>query len=128
VFCVLFYVDAIAIIAEIGEEVFIVIIFSSFNYLAWLHSTLANVSTPWRRGWGTMAAMVQRQPPWIIVFLQSASMVVVFCVTNVLIPTLRRAVNYDKRVMLVVPVMNSSNFFAASFLHLFWYCHVRRKH
>jgi hypothetical protein len=41
-----------------------------------------------------MVAVVRRRLPWFIVFLQSASMVAVFCVTNVLIPTLRRAVNY----------------------------------
>ncbi len=39
-----------------------------------------------------MVAVVQRQPPWIIVFLRSASMVHVFCVTNVVIPTSRSAV------------------------------------
>jgi hypothetical protein len=63
------------------------IIFSSFNYVALLHSTLANVSMCPRRGWGTVAAMLQRRPPWFIVFLQSTSMVDVFCVTNELIPT-----------------------------------------
>jgi hypothetical protein len=39
-----------------------------------------------------MAAALQWQPPWFIMFLQSASMVVAFCVTNVLIPTSRRVV------------------------------------
>ncbi len=66
----------------------LMIIFSSFNYVALLHSTLANVSTPWRRGWGTMVAVVRWWPPSFIVFLQSASMVVVLCVTDVLIPNL----------------------------------------
>ncbi len=37
-----------------------------------------------------MSAMVLQRPPWFILFLQSASMVIVFCVTNVLIPTLLR--------------------------------------
>ncbi len=69
------------------------IILSSFSYVALLHSMLANVSTPQTRGWGTMTAVVRRQPPWFNVFWQSASMVAVFCVTNVLIPTLRRVVN-----------------------------------
>jgi hypothetical protein len=63
------------------------IIFSSFNYVALLHSTLANISMSPSQGWGTMAAMVRRRPPWFIVFLWSKSMVDVFCVTNVLIPT-----------------------------------------
>jgi hypothetical protein len=63
------------------------IIFSSFNYVALFHSTLANVSMPQSRGWGTMATVVQKWPPWFVVFLQSPSMVVVFCVTSVLIPT-----------------------------------------
>ncbi len=78
-FCVLFYVDAIAVIAEHRLRSIINDNFSSFNYVALLYSiTLANVSTPWSQGWGTMAAMVRRWPPWFIVFLQSASMVVVF--------------------------------------------------
>jgi hypothetical protein len=76
-----------------GKEVLLMIIIASFNCVALLRSTLANVSTPWSRGWGTMAAVVRRQLPWFIVLSQSASMVVVFCVTKVLIPTLRRAVN-----------------------------------
>jgi hypothetical protein len=54
------------------------IILSSFNYVALLYSMLANVSMPWSRGWGTMAAVVQQRLPWFIVFLLSASMVVVF--------------------------------------------------
>jgi hypothetical protein len=62
------------------------IIFSSFNNVALLHSTFAIVSMPQSWGWGTMAAVVQRWLSLFIVFLQSASMVVVFCVTNVLIP------------------------------------------
>ena len=44
------------------------IICSSFNDVALLHSLLANVSTPRSRGWGTMAAVVRRRPPWFIVF------------------------------------------------------------
>ena len=31
---------------------------SSFNYVALLHSLLANVSMPQSRGWGTMVALV----------------------------------------------------------------------
>jgi hypothetical protein len=81
----LFYVDAIAIATESRlREVLLMIIFSSFNYVALLHSTLANVSMPQSRGWGTMAAMVRWWSPWFIMFLQSASTFVVFCVTNVL--------------------------------------------
>jgi hypothetical protein len=79
------------LLQKIGQEVLLMIILSSFNYVALL--TLANVSMPWSRGWCTMAAVVQQRPPWFIVFLQSAKMVVVFCVKNVLISTLRRAVN-----------------------------------
>ncbi len=41
------------------------IIFSSFNYVVLLHSTLANVSTPQSWGWGTMAAAGQWGPPWL---------------------------------------------------------------
>lgn len=33
-------------------------IFSSFNHVALLHTILANVLTPQRRGWDTMVAMV----------------------------------------------------------------------
>ncbi len=50
VFCVLFYVDMIAAIAENRLRSIIMIIISSFNYVALLHSMLANVSTP--RSWG----------------------------------------------------------------------------
>jgi hypothetical protein len=39
--------------------------FSSFNYVALLHSTLANISMPQSRGWGTMAAAGRRRPPWL---------------------------------------------------------------
>ncbi len=53
----------------------LMIIFSSFNYVALLHSTLANVSMSPSRGWGTMAAVVQRWPPWFIVFLHGWSFV-----------------------------------------------------
>jgi hypothetical protein len=95
VFCVLFYMDAVALVAENRLRSIIndIVILSSFNFVALLNSTLANVSMPWSGGWGTMAAVVWWRPPWFIVFLQSATIIVVFCVINVLIPTLRRAVN-----------------------------------
>ena len=38
--------------------------YSSFNYVALLHSLLANVSAPRSREWGTMTAVVRRRPPW----------------------------------------------------------------
>jgi hypothetical protein len=41
---------------------------SSFNYVALLHSLLANVSAHRGREWVTMAAVVRRRPPWFIVF------------------------------------------------------------
>ena len=47
-------------------------IYSSFNYIALLHSLLANVSVHRSRECGTMVAVVQRQPPWFIVFYRSA--------------------------------------------------------
>ncbi len=41
--------------------------YSSFNYVALLHSLLANVSAHRSREWGTIAAVVQRRLPWLIV-------------------------------------------------------------
>ncbi len=41
---------------------------SSFNYIALLHSTLANVFMHQSREWGTMAAVAWQQPPWFVVF------------------------------------------------------------
>ena len=51
--------------------------YSSFNYVALLHSLLANVSVHRSREWGTIAAVVRRQPPWFVVFYRSMH---VFCV------------------------------------------------
>jgi hypothetical protein len=66
VFCVLFYVDIIAVITENRLRSIINDDFFSFYYVALLHSTLANnVSLPWSSGWGTMAATGQQQPPWL---------------------------------------------------------------
>ena len=93
--CVLFYMEAIAIVTENGLRSIINDNFLYFNYVALLHSTLANVSMSPSRGWGTMAAVVQQRLPWFILFLRSTSMVDVFCVTNVLIHTSRRAVNLN---------------------------------
>ncbi len=57
-----------------------------------------------------MAAMVRRRLSWFIVFLQSASMVVDFCVTNVMIPTLRRAVKLKwENSHFVQPVARTKN-------------------
>ena len=44
---------------------------SSFNDAALLYDMLADVSLPRSQGWGTMAAMVRRRPPWFIVFYRS---------------------------------------------------------
>ncbi len=59
--------DAIAVVA--GNRLRIKIIinnnFSSFYYVALLHSTLANVSMPWSWGWDTMVAAGRWQPPWL---------------------------------------------------------------
>jgi hypothetical protein len=65
VFCVLFYVDAIAVVTENRLRRIINDNFSSFNYVALLHSTLANVSTPWSWGWGTMVDAGRWRPPWL---------------------------------------------------------------
>ena len=43
--------------------------YSSFNYVALLHSLMANVSAHRSREWGTIAAVVRRRPPWFIVFI-----------------------------------------------------------
>jgi hypothetical protein len=43
-----------------------VIQFSSFNYIALLHCTLANVSMPRSRGRETVGGVVRRQLPWMI--------------------------------------------------------------
>ena len=45
--------------------------YSSFNYVALLHSLLANVSAHRSREWGTIAAVVRWRPPWFIVFWQT---------------------------------------------------------
>jgi hypothetical protein len=47
------------------------IIRSSFNDAALLYDMLADVFVPRSQGWGTMAAMVRRRPPWFIMFYQS---------------------------------------------------------
>ena len=46
--------------------------YSSLNYVALLHSLLANVSARRSRKWGTIAAVVRRRPPWFIVFWQTS--------------------------------------------------------
>jgi hypothetical protein len=90
VICVLFYVDAIAIVTENGLRNIINDNFSSLYYVALLHSTLANVSTPWsgdgapwwlqgsggHHGWGVFVLLLHQK--W----------------TNILFPTWRRAVKY----------------------------------
>ena len=53
--------------------------YSSFNYVALLHSLLAKVPVHWSWEWGTMVGIVQRQPPCFIVFSRSTSMFVVVC-------------------------------------------------
>ena len=61
-------VDAFAMMQKIGEEVLLMMVFSCINYVALLHTMLANVSAPHSLGWGTMAATVRWWPPWFIVF------------------------------------------------------------
>ncbi len=61
----LFYVEAIAVVTENRIRSIINDKFSSFNSVALLHSTLANVPTPQSQGWGTMAAAGRRRPPWL---------------------------------------------------------------
>ena len=60
--------------------------YSSFNYVALLHSLLANVSAHRSREWGTIAAVVRRRPPWFIVFYRSmhvcCRVFFVICTTN----------------------------------------------
>ena len=51
--------------------------YSSFNYVALLHSLLANVSEHQSREWGTIAAVARWRPPWFVVFYRSMH---VFCV------------------------------------------------
>jgi hypothetical protein len=56
-FCMPFYVEAIAVVAENRLRSIINDNFSSLYYVVGLlPGTLANVSMPWSWGWGTMAA------------------------------------------------------------------------
>jgi hypothetical protein len=52
---------------DLAVKLLMIILFI-FNDVALFHSMLANVSTSRSRGWGTMAAVVRRRPPWFIVF------------------------------------------------------------
>jgi hypothetical protein len=57
------------------------IICSSFNNVALLHSLLANVTAHQSQEWGTMAALVQRRLPWFIVFYRSMCVLCVICIS-----------------------------------------------
>ncbi len=62
VFCVLFYMEVIVLITGNRLRSIINDNFSSFNYVALLHSTLANLSLPQSWGWSTMASAGQQLP------------------------------------------------------------------
>ena len=53
------------VVHMIFKLIVICIVFSSFNNLDLLRSMSANCCMPRRRGWGAMAAVGRRRPPWL---------------------------------------------------------------
>ncbi len=79
--------------------------YSSFNYVALLHSLLANISAHRSREWGTIAAVVRPRPPWFIVFWQTMTLMVCLGRQNILIPTYVPIIDASKKELQIFAIL-----------------------